>query len=403
MLFQTSASLIWMSEISFRGSHPASTSRNLLTGVNLQALAVAALVVFTGCASPGPPRAPSLHLPTPATSVHAERIGGEVLVTWTTPPNTTDGDANPNTIPAVLCRQVGAPGPQPCLPVARATVAPGPSHLADPLPHDLNSGPPALLTYRVELLNSRGRSAGPSGPAFAAAGQAPSPLGELSISPGPSGPLLQWHAVTGQPPVELKRTLVDATQPPPKQKSSLPSKLNFSPRSPASAQPPGTVLLLASRNGMDPGGVLDDSVQDPHTYTYTAQRVLTIQLAGHSLELRGLPSPPITFTQRDIFPPAIPSGLVSIPAGGYGTPLSIDLSWDPGPERDLLGYNVYRSQNGGAFAQITPQPVPNPAFRDLTVAPGVAYSYRVTALDQHHNESAPSSQVHETIPADQKR
>ena len=364
------------------------------------ALALLTLCAAIGCASPGPPRAPSLHLPTPATSLKAERIGPSVQVTWTTPPNTTDGDANRPGITAILCRESGPARPRPCREVARVGVSPGPSHASETLSGALSQDPPTLLVYRVELLNSHARSAGQSTPAYTAAGEAPAPLGTLSIAPSPGGALITWPPSPSQPPVELQRVRAGAPAAPVRAKPF--NSQRITPFEPSPGKP-DTVALLASRNGTDPGGVLDSSVVELQQYVYTGQRVRRVELSGHSLELRGLPSPPATFLQRDSFPPIPPSGLASIPSGGYGIQLSIDLSWEANTERDLLGYFVYRSESSRPFARITPQPVTAPAFRDLSVAPGVSYSYRVTAVDQHQNESGPGLEVHETIPADQKR
>ncbi len=46
---------------------------------------------ISGCASPGPARPPSLHLPRLATDLTATRTGNDVTLRWTTPDKTTDG------------------------------------------------------------------------------------------------------------------------------------------------------------------------------------------------------------------------------------------------------------------------------------------------------------------------
>ncbi len=45
-------------------------------------------LVVVGCASPGPPRAPSLHLPQPVKGLTAERHGDAVVVRFATPQRT---------------------------------------------------------------------------------------------------------------------------------------------------------------------------------------------------------------------------------------------------------------------------------------------------------------------------
>lgn len=146
----------------------------------------------------------------------------------------------------------------------------------------------------------------------------------------------------------------------------------------------------------DAGGMIDTSVRDGDTYTYVAQRVQTVSLNGQKFELRSVPSAPVTFTYHDVFPPKAPAGLVLVPGGGFGETPSIDLSWDANYERDILGYNIYRS-DGGGFAKINNEPVSVPAFHDTHVEPGHQYTYRVTAVDQRHNESAPGATASETL------
>src|SRR5882762_7812164 len=47
---------------------------------------------FVGCAAPSPPLPPSLELPTPVSDLQAIRKGNKVVLTWTLPTETTDGD-----------------------------------------------------------------------------------------------------------------------------------------------------------------------------------------------------------------------------------------------------------------------------------------------------------------------
>ena len=131
----------------------------------------------------------------------------------------------------------------------------------------------------------------------------------------------------------------------------------------------------------------------------SAQRIRTVTLNGHHLELRSAISSPITLFINDTFPPQSPSGLVAVPAG---TGAAIDLSWEPGTETDLAGYHVYRqeltasSQPLGSSQRLTQTPVTGPAFHDSSAVAGHHYAYRVTAIDATGNESPPSAPVLET-------
>jgi len=155
-------------------------------------------------------------------------------------------------------------------------------------------------------------------------------------------------------------------------------------------------------------GTLDASAAMGGTYAYVAQRVRSVTLGDHTLELYSEPSPAVTLAMRDTFPPAPPTGLASIAgfstpsAGGESAPY-IDLSWEPSPEPDLAGYFVYRRlarPNGdpqGPLARLTPLPIPAPAYRDVAVRPGQRYIYDVTAVDASGNESAPSAKALESV------
>jgi hypothetical protein len=91
------------------------------------------------------------------------------------------------------------------------------------------------------------------------------------------------------------------------------------------------------------------------------------------------PSEAISWTPKDEFPPAVPTGLTTI----SGTK-SIELVWDRVADSDLAGYRVYR--NGVKIAD----GLQTPAYSDKDVAAGMKYGYQVSAVDQAGNESAKS-------------
>ncbi len=360
------------------------------------------VLLVGGCANPGQPKPPSLRLPDKAIKLQAERLGDAVILTWTTPSNTTDGDTIRGRIMAVVCRESNRQpsGPATCTPVQRVPATPGPSRADAKLPASLLSGPPTLLTYRVELLNERDRSAGPSTPAFAAAGAAPAPAGPLQLTARREGALIAWQADRAPGVMRVTRTSVAPDAPPAPAaapgKAARPSPLTFGNRD---AEATVAIMQPEGSPRSDPGGMLDRTVDDGKTYRYVGQRVRTVSLSGQALELHGLPSAPANLTFRNIFPPVPPRGLVSVPGGGFGEPPSVDLSWDSNAERDLLGYNIYRSDAapGSPFTRLNPEPVSASAFRDLRAEPGHSYLYRVTAVDRRHLESAPGDTIHESL------
>lgn len=417
-------------------------SRNKRPAGRLQHAAARAailLAALVGCASPGPPLPPSLKLPevVSASELSATRVGDLVELHWTTPTHTTDKLLIDGPITAVLCRQTlalpppaptpvkagaarpaaarqqAAGKPVPCSPVERRPVAPGPSDAVDPLPPSLTAGLPRLLAYRVELLNDAGRTAGPSPAVYAVAGAAPPPVEDFHGEDTKAGVVLEWKRAAPASPanasshaeaqkelattVELARTTVSA--PPAAAAPSAPKAGLL-----GNAKEPAEVRFAAGNT--DAGGAIDRTAQIGYTYSYTAQRVVSVMAVnGETLELRSAPSPAIELAVRDVFPPAVPQGLVAVPgfaAEGETQHPAIDLSWEPDIEPRVAGYRVYRREslpdNSGVWRRLAPELVAIPAYRDATVVPGHAYGYRISAVSDAGNESAPSAEVTETAP-----
>ena len=388
----------------------------------------AALLIASavGCASPGPPRAPSLNLPEVVKDLTADRVGDEVRLHWDTPAKTTDRIDIKGPVTAEICRvTVQAPAPPPaktttCTVVKSLPVQSGPTQTSDVLPQTLTADPAVLLAYRVQLVNAHGRSAGPSKEAFAAGGAAPPPVEQLHATAIREGVMLEWQKKDTTADVELDRRLegpggTPAPPPPAKVAPTKTTSKSRKPLTPASAPPskpqtlsmtpsiPAEIKLQTPKQAPDAGGTVDKTTHIGDSYIYTAQRVLYVTLDGHTLELRSVISPPVTFVARDIFPPLVPTGLEAVPGGATATDRSVDLSWTPNTEADLAGYNVYRQEVtstgevAGTAARLNSTPVVGPAYRDQTAVPGHRYSYRVTAVDATGNESAPGAAVQESL------
>src|SRR5271166_5459028 len=61
-------------------------------------------VMFTACATMGPPRPPSLELPKPPSDLRATRKSDRVILTWTVPSVTTDRGTIRKLGPTRICR-----------------------------------------------------------------------------------------------------------------------------------------------------------------------------------------------------------------------------------------------------------------------------------------------------------
>ena len=378
----------------YRRHHLAIGSANLL------------LPLLVACASPGPPRPPSLNLAALVTDLTAERVGNDVYLHWTTPSSTTDGIDVKGQFTAELCREADPSRPHPtCAPITRLSAKPGnPSQVTDRLPEALTTGPASLIAYRVQILNESNRAAGLSRPTFAAAGAAPPPVDNLRGTASRNGATLEWlPQPTSTAWIELDRILLptfsQTTKP-----SAPPT-----PRNPLNLAPdlPTEVHLQTPKDSPDTGGTLDRTAKKTETYTYQAQRIRPVTLEGHALELRSALSPIITIHIADTFPPQPPTGLAAVPGeptGSHTAPgaalvslVSIDLSWEPVPDTDLAGYLVYRRSAAQTnFQKLTSKPVIGPAYTDSTATAGQHYIYRVTAIDTTGNESQPSNEAEET-------
>jgi hypothetical protein len=393
----------------------------------LPVIAAAPLILLAGgCASPGPPQPPSLNLPEVVKDLTAERVGDVVHLHWTTPEMSTDHIDVKGAMTAEICRiTVTTPAAQKpeCIPIPRLPVQPGPTQGAETLPPALTVDPPALLAYRVQIFNTNGHSAGLSPEAFAAAGAAPPPIEQFRATPVRDGAMLEWQPTGTSAPVELERlpvgpdgVVVEPPQHKAAPRSSSKPTLKKPPASrqkpaPASAPKPlqttsttpAEVKLRTPTQPADEGGTIDHTAQMGETYQYTAQRVRSVSLGNHALELRSPVSAPVRIAMRDTFPPHTPSGLEAVPGGATAADRSIDLSWTPDSDADLAGYFVYRQEVDpkgvvtGTVTRLNTTPVVGPAYRDQTALAGHRYAYRVTAVDAAGNESAPSADVQETL------
>lgn len=139
---------------------------------------------------------------------------------------------------------------------------------------------------------------------------------------------------------------------------------------------------------------------DDQTFRFGEQYeyvVRAVSLGTEGAQVESLNSNAFTFTPRDTFAPSAPTGL-SINAA----PRRVSVFFAANPERDVAGYNVFRSTDPNLprseWRKLTREPLTRTTFFDDAVEPGVKYFYYLTAVDAAGNESQPSEIVSDTVP-----
>jgi hypothetical protein len=352
-------------------------------------LVLGGIVLLAGCGLPGAPQPPSLAVPKPVDDLAASRKGDRVVLTWTPPTQTTDGENIRHAGTTEVCRGVSdfpmAHCDEKLATVNDAQVERWTKNTlatrrdyTDTLPASLQlQNPLGDATYALSDFNRSGRTAGLSNQVLvplAPTLPAPQSLGTKVTA---DGVLLSWTG--SQPPVEnpalkyLYRVF----------------------RKDTNGDKPE---VIAGEVPSSDSSFLDREFEWEQHYTYRIAGITQVQRAGKEpVEVEGDDSPLVEAFTHDVFPPAIPTGLQAV-YSGVGQKPFIDLTWAPNLESDLAGYNVYRHEAGTAAVKINSEVVKTPAYRDPNVAAGHQYFYSVSAVDVRGNESGKSEETSERVP-----
>jgi hypothetical protein len=366
----------------------------------LAAAGLTTSLLLAGCGTPAAPQPPSLKLPVPVEDLAASRTGNQVTLTWTMPKKSTDKLLLKGSVAGFVCHKEAAGGS--CAAAGgELSFDPGAAGtFTETLHAELATGAPRPLSYFVELRNRNGRSAGLSNAAVVLAGEAPAPVTGLSAELRKDGVVLRWSPVeAATQEIRLHRELL--SPPPSKPKQGEQVLLAPTPE-------PVEVNLLVDSCTLEAGKgscrALDNSIHFGQVYEYRAQRVARVTVEGKTLELAGELSAPVRVEARDIFPPAVPTGLAAVATTGENgvgnaPQFAIDLSWQPVTDANLAGYVVYRQEGDEGWQRISPGgPLVAPAFHDALVQPGHTYRYAVSSISQGGYESARSAETEETVP-----
>jgi len=361
-----------------------------LKDLGLVSLLTSTLWMAVGCATPGTPLPPSLHLPRPVEDLQAERKGERVVLSWSQPTITTDRQNITRLGVTQVCRAFRQFPMASCvelvkqLPLSELQTGNGERHemvvWEDALPAG-STDASATVTYAIEVLNTNGRSAGFSNQVRVSLAPTLAPPIDLKVEVQTDGVHLTW--------VE-----------PPHEASSSSVRFHFRVfrrlLSVKPAQREFTVVDdVALANGTST--FLDHSFEWEQTYEYKVTPISEVIGPTQPVEVQGEDSSIVKVTVRDIFPPEKPTAVQAVFSGAGQRPF-IDLSWAPNSEADLAGYNVFRREGSDDARQVNKQVVKSPSFRDEAVQPGVTYTYSVSAVDLRGNESPRSEEAHETVP-----
>jgi len=347
---------------------------------------------LAGCGTPGAPQLPSLQLARPVEDLTATRSGNRVELDWTLPVKNTDRTLIKHIPETRICRREGVTLMSTCTIVAEVPTPkspPLPKHSGQPQPMALRmqyvdilppqlgqQNPTGFVTYAVEEMNSKGRSAGLSN-------QVPIPVAptlpapdDLSAHVSAEGVTIFW---SGSAP------------------ASPPKGLTY--RYKIERRPAGgaAYIVVGDATPSDRGSYLDKTFEWQQKYEYRITTQTEVQSGGANTFFPGESSKPVEVFTRDIYPPAQPVGLQAV-FSSVGQKPFIDLTWAPNLDNDLAGYNIFRRFPGGTAEKLNRQLVQVSSFRDENVKAGMKYIYSVSAVDWRGNESPQSADASETVP-----
>lgn len=371
-------------------------------------LGIAGLLPLAGCASIGPPEAPSLELPKPPTDLRATRKADKVTLTWTVPSRTTERQSVKYLGKTQICRGL-MPALKQCgsaignaSPPAdfESTIRSGKKLTAsfvDTLPSALERDRPRdFATYAIDVLNQAGRGAGLSNEVRVPLVPTLPPFAGFAAQVTARGVLISWNCpASAESATNGVQYLFRIYRQP---EQSTPSKLADVPVTDCAGglREPHAANSSEREAATNQSSYLDRTFEWEKTYSYQATVVSVIETAGKpSVEVEGTDTPELKVFAHDVFPPAVPSGLQAVFSGPGQAPF-IDLIWAPVNDADLAGYNVYRHEAEHPATKLNEDLIRTPAFRDLKVVPGETYFYSVSAVDERGNESAKSDEGSET-------
>jgi hypothetical protein len=212
----------------------------------------------------------------------------------------------------------------------------------------------------------------------------PSPVPSTSPAPGPSPSTSPLPSPSPSP-----STSPSATTSP--RAGASPAPAASAPPTPPPPPPPPRVRLYRRAGTAGEYALLlpdplagttfeDTGAAQGQTLCYVSRLVVATDPLVESTD-----SPQACVDVKDVFPPAVPSGLTAL-----WQDAQVEVSWSPSADADLSAYRVYRAAPGTAPERVAEVPAGTTTARDTPPA-GPAFTYTLTAVDKSGNESAPSA------------
>ena len=356
------------------------------------------LLHAAGCGAPGEPTPPTPPVPVAITDLSAHQAGDGVQLTFSMPAKTISGDPLTGPPAVEVLRGSLKPDSSPdaksfrvvaTIPGAMVVIDRSEDRVRLLVPvstEEIRARPGDTFVYRVRTRASRKRASADSNAVSVRMLPVAERITSLQATVTESAIELSWQAPArtsaGEPLPAISEYRV--------YRGELdPASADAAAKDISQAKWKAPLALLAA----SPTNSYRDTFFDfGKTYLYVMRAVIP-PAVGNAIESSD--SNAAIVTPRDIFPPAVPQGVVAAVIVGSPTKTpEVDLSWSINLETDLAGYRVYRGEQEGTPGQlVTPDLLLSPAYRDTSVQLGHGYWYSVTSVDRSGNESAPSAPV----------
>ncbi len=345
---------------------------------------------FVACGKRRPPLPPVERVPQRTELLSGVQRGNQVILSWPAPRRNAP-DESVQSIRRIDVYRLAEPINDP-LPLteeefgARATLIGSVTyetiqHSGETLFYtdELELTEPVRLRYALRYVNAAGQRASFSNFLLV------EPAARVSLPP-----------ILSDPATSTETTINVRWQPPPSNVdgSTPPNLLGYNIyRTTRSQNEPGQMPLNGERP-LTTTQYADQAFNFGEEYVYVV-RAVSLGTEGQPVE--SLNSNAITVTPKDTFAPSPPSGISPAPAANR-----ISIFFAANPERDVTGYNIYRSTDPAlpkeSWTKLNRTPLERTTYQDESVQTGVKYFYYLTAVDSAGNVSQPSDVVSETAP-----